>query len=111
MLSVFQDAVANFPADKWDTGGERFEVENLIWQIAQRLPPPKTDAGRGMLDTMQELYDDILKDDADAPEARRRIDLMTNEKAWSADQRAQRARRRRELSEAVAAVKVKAKAA
>jgi hypothetical protein len=96
MLSVFQDAVAHFPEDVWDTGGERFEVENLIWQAAYRCPPPKTDAGRGMLDTMDELYNDILQDDADAPEARRRIELMMNEKAWSADQRAQRARRRRE---------------
>jgi hypothetical protein len=107
MLAQFQDAVANFPEDVWDTGGERFEMEDLIWQAAYRCPPPKTDAGRGMLDTMDELYNDILKDDADAPEARRRVELMTNEKAWSADQRAQRARRRRELSEAVAAAKAK----
>jgi hypothetical protein len=105
MLAQFQDSVANFPEDVWD-GHERCEVDTeLVWEIAQRLPPPKTEAGQGMLDT----FLDCFTEEADA-EARRRVELMLDEKAWSADQREQKARRDRELDEAVAAQEAKEKA-
>jgi hypothetical protein len=91
MLMAVWEAACDYPEKKW-ANSQRCEVFDLIRQMASRLPPPETNAGWDCLLSVRELYDKdadgIMKDDAHAPEVRARLELMLDERAWVADQRA-----------------------
>jgi|HubBroStandDraft_1064217.scaffolds.fasta_scaffold2172953_1 hypothetical protein len=53
--------------------------------------------GLACLGSVQDLYHDCMKDEPDEPEVRARIDLIMDEAAWFADQRAKIAKDKRKL--------------
>jgi hypothetical protein len=78
MLYVLWQAVLDYSEDSWT---DEAEALGLMIELATRLPPPTTKAGRDCLAMARDQYEDGMRDDAGTAQALGRIELIANAEA------------------------------